>query len=183
MAILDLKEKIEPFRKNATGYVKQLLSADHVVMSDGTTLQTKMDSLNSALTTIDSILGNKADKNALNALSNNLNSLSGTVNGLNASSSFSNYQYVFKDPSGIMIIASSINTINMPADSALGGYSATSKFNVAFNGIPIPIVSSRYGGGIDVVSVKYISNTQITIGSRVQIRNFFADYVCIGLWK
>lgn len=50
MAILDLKEKIEPFRKNATGYVKQLLSADHVVMSDGTTLQTKMDSLNSALT-------------------------------------------------------------------------------------------------------------------------------------
>lgn len=48
MAILDLKEKIEPFRKNATGYVKQLLSADHVVMSDGTTLQTKMDSLNSA---------------------------------------------------------------------------------------------------------------------------------------
>lgn len=53
MAILDLKEKIEPFRKNATGYVKQLLSADHVVMSDGTTLQTKMDSLNSALTCID----------------------------------------------------------------------------------------------------------------------------------
>lgn len=50
MAILDLKEKIEPFRKNATGYVKQLLSADHVVMSDGTTLQTKMDSLNSAFT-------------------------------------------------------------------------------------------------------------------------------------
>lgn len=49
MAILDLKEKIEPFRKNATGYVKQLLSSDHVVMSDGTTLQTKMDSLNSAL--------------------------------------------------------------------------------------------------------------------------------------
>lgn len=49
MAILDLKEKIEPFRKNATGYVKQLLSADHVVMSDGTTLQKKMDSLNSAL--------------------------------------------------------------------------------------------------------------------------------------
>lgn len=49
MAILDLKEKIEPFRKNATGYVKQLLSADHVVMSDGNTLQTKMDSLNSAL--------------------------------------------------------------------------------------------------------------------------------------
>lgn len=49
MAILDLKEKIEPFRKNATGYVKQLLSADHVVISDGTTLQKKMDSLNSAL--------------------------------------------------------------------------------------------------------------------------------------
>lgn len=49
MAILDLKEKIEPFRKNATGYVKQLLSANHVVMSDGTTLQTKMDSLNSTL--------------------------------------------------------------------------------------------------------------------------------------
>lgn len=82
-----------------------------------------------------------------------------------------------------MIIASSINTINMPADSALGGYSATNKFNVAFNGIPIPIVSSRYGGGIDVVSVKYISNTQITIGSRVHIQNFFADYVCVGLWK
>lgn len=49
MAILDAKEKIEIFRKNATGYVKQLLSADDVVMSDGTTLQKKMDSLNSAL--------------------------------------------------------------------------------------------------------------------------------------
>ena len=57
MAILDLKEKIEPFRKNATGYVKQLLSADHVVMSDGTTLQTKMDSLNSALAATSSSLG------------------------------------------------------------------------------------------------------------------------------
>lgn len=52
MAILDLKEKIEPFRKNATGYVKQLLSADHVVMSDGTTLQTEMNSLNSTIGTI-----------------------------------------------------------------------------------------------------------------------------------
>lgn len=57
MAILDLKEKIEPFRKNATGYVKQLLSSDHVVMSDGTTLQTKMDSLNSALSNATSSLG------------------------------------------------------------------------------------------------------------------------------
>ena len=55
MAILDLKEKIEPFRKNATGYVKQLLSANHVVMSDGTTLQTKMDSLNSAISGIERI--------------------------------------------------------------------------------------------------------------------------------
>lgn len=57
MAILDLKEKIEPFRKNATGYVKQLLSADHVIMSDGTTLQTKMDSLNSALEKINKTSG------------------------------------------------------------------------------------------------------------------------------
>lgn len=55
MAILDLKEKIEPFRKNATGYVKQLLSADHVVMSDGTTLQTKMDSLLDKIYPINSI--------------------------------------------------------------------------------------------------------------------------------
>ena len=69
MAILDAKEKIEIFRKNATGYVKQLLSADDVVMSDGTTLQKKMDSLNSALTT------NGSDITLLkNSLNNKANS-------------------------------------------------------------------------------------------------------------
>lgn len=61
----------------------------------------------------------------------------------------------------------------MPADSALGGYSATSKFNVAFNGIPIPIVSSRYGGGIDVVSVKYIKYT-----NNYRLKSTNTEFLC-----
>lgn len=39
MAILNIKQKIEPYVKTATGYVKQLLSADHVIMDGGKTLQ------------------------------------------------------------------------------------------------------------------------------------------------
>ena len=42
MAILDLKEKLEPYKKMATGYIKQMLSSKHVVMEDGTDLETKV---------------------------------------------------------------------------------------------------------------------------------------------
>lgn len=46
MAILDLKKKIEPYVKTATGYVKQMLSSKHVVMEDGTDLETTVTELN-----------------------------------------------------------------------------------------------------------------------------------------
>lgn len=46
MAILDLKKKIEPYVKTATGYVKQMLSSKHVVMEDGADLETTVTELN-----------------------------------------------------------------------------------------------------------------------------------------
>lgn len=46
MAILDLKKKIEPYLKTATGYVKQMLSSKHVVMEDGNDLETTVTELN-----------------------------------------------------------------------------------------------------------------------------------------
>lgn len=46
MAILDLKKKIEPYVKTATGYVKQMLSSKHVVMENGTDLETTVTELN-----------------------------------------------------------------------------------------------------------------------------------------
>lgn len=50
MAILDLKKKIEPYVKTATGYVKQMLSSKHVVMENGTDLETTVTELNRKLT-------------------------------------------------------------------------------------------------------------------------------------
>lgn len=46
MAILDLKKKIEPYLKTATGYVKQMLSSKHVIMEDGNDLETTVTELN-----------------------------------------------------------------------------------------------------------------------------------------
>lgn len=46
MAILDLKEKLEPYKKMATGYIKQMLSSKHVVMEDNTDLETKLKPVN-----------------------------------------------------------------------------------------------------------------------------------------
>lgn len=55
MAILDLKEKLEPYKKKATGYIKQMLSSKHVVMEDGTDLETKVSAINSDLTEVKKI--------------------------------------------------------------------------------------------------------------------------------
>lgn len=49
MAITDIKKKIEPYVKSATGYIKYLLSSDHVVMDNGKTLQEEVNALNSNL--------------------------------------------------------------------------------------------------------------------------------------
>ena len=49
MAILNIKQKIEPYVKNATGYIKLLLSSKHVVMEDGKDLETTITDLNSEM--------------------------------------------------------------------------------------------------------------------------------------
>lgn len=50
MAILSTIQKIEPYIKTATGYVKQLLSADHVITSDKLTLQNKLNAMDTSIT-------------------------------------------------------------------------------------------------------------------------------------
>lgn len=45
MAILDLKEKLEPYKKMATGYIKQMFSSKHVVMEDCTDLETTITNI------------------------------------------------------------------------------------------------------------------------------------------
>lgn len=49
MAILNIKQKIEPYVKNATGYIKLLLSSKHVVMENGNDLETTITNLNSEM--------------------------------------------------------------------------------------------------------------------------------------
>lgn len=49
MAILNIKQKIEPYVKNATGYIKLLLSSKHVVMENGNDLETTITNLNSEI--------------------------------------------------------------------------------------------------------------------------------------
>ena len=50
MAIISGKQILKPFIKRASGYVKSLLSAEHVEMGDGSTLQETVNELNSNLT-------------------------------------------------------------------------------------------------------------------------------------
>lgn len=50
MAILTGKEIIRPYIKKSAGYIKSLLSAKHVEMDDGKTLQTTVDEINNNLT-------------------------------------------------------------------------------------------------------------------------------------
>lgn len=49
MSILTEKQILKPYIKKATGYIKSLLSAQHVEMKDGKTLQTSLDEINSNL--------------------------------------------------------------------------------------------------------------------------------------
>lgn len=50
MAILTDKQIIRPFIKKSSGYIKSLLSSQHVEMNDGKTLQTAVDEINNYLT-------------------------------------------------------------------------------------------------------------------------------------
>lgn len=56
MAILAGKEIIKPYIKKSTGYIKSLLSAQHVEMKKGKTLQTSIDEIDTNLETISSQL-------------------------------------------------------------------------------------------------------------------------------
>ena len=50
MAIITGKEILRPYLKKTTGYIKSLLSAQHVEMDDGQSLQTAVDEINNNLT-------------------------------------------------------------------------------------------------------------------------------------
>lgn len=50
MSILTGKQILNPYIKKATGYIKSLLSSQHVEMKDGKTLQTAVDEINNNLT-------------------------------------------------------------------------------------------------------------------------------------
>lgn len=45
MAILDIKEKIEPYLQTATGHIKRMLSSKHVIMENGKDLEETVDIL------------------------------------------------------------------------------------------------------------------------------------------
>ena len=49
MSILTGKQVLKPYIKKATGYIKSLLSSQHVEMNDGKTLQTAFDEINNNL--------------------------------------------------------------------------------------------------------------------------------------
>lgn len=49
MSILTGTETIKPYIKRASGYIKSLLSSQHVVMKNGETLQTAVDEINNNL--------------------------------------------------------------------------------------------------------------------------------------
>ena len=52
MANLTDKQIIRPFIKKSSGYIKSLLSSQHVEMNDGKTLQTTVDDINNNLTNL-----------------------------------------------------------------------------------------------------------------------------------
>ena len=49
MSILTEKQILKPYIKKATGYIKSLLSAQHVEMNNGITLQSTVDQINNNL--------------------------------------------------------------------------------------------------------------------------------------
>ncbi|MCB7303118.1 hypothetical protein [Bariatricus massiliensis] len=49
MSILTGKQVLKPYIKKATGYIKSLLSSQHVEMNDGKTLQSAVDEINNNL--------------------------------------------------------------------------------------------------------------------------------------
>ncbi|MCB7303119.1 hypothetical protein NE683_02010 [Bariatricus massiliensis] len=57
MSILTEKQILKPYIKKATGYIKSLLSAQHVEMNNGITLQSTVDQINNNLTLLNSNLG------------------------------------------------------------------------------------------------------------------------------
>ena len=50
MSILTGKQVLKPYIKKATGYIKSLLSSQHVEMDNGKTLQSAVDEINNNLT-------------------------------------------------------------------------------------------------------------------------------------
>lgn len=50
MSILDGKQVLKPYIKKTTGYIKSLLSSQHVEMKDGKTLQTTVEEIDNNLT-------------------------------------------------------------------------------------------------------------------------------------
>ncbi|MCB7303117.1 hypothetical protein NE683_02000 [Bariatricus massiliensis] len=54
MSILTGKQVLKPYIKKTTGYIKSLLSAQHVEMNNGITLQSAVDEINNNLTTLNS---------------------------------------------------------------------------------------------------------------------------------
>ena len=49
MAVLAEKQVLKPYIKKAAGYIKSLLSAQHVEMNNGITLQSAVDEINNNL--------------------------------------------------------------------------------------------------------------------------------------
>lgn len=56
MSILTGKQVLKPYIKKTTGYIKSLLSSQHVEMKGGKTLQTAVDEINNNLISINSNL-------------------------------------------------------------------------------------------------------------------------------
>lgn len=56
MAVLAEKQVLKPYIKKTTGYIKSLLSSQHVEMNNGITLQSTVDQINNNLTLLNSNL-------------------------------------------------------------------------------------------------------------------------------
>lgn len=64
MSILTEKQILKPYIKKATGYIKSLLSAQHVEMNNGITLQSTVDQINNNLTLLNSNLSYEYGSNS-----------------------------------------------------------------------------------------------------------------------
>lgn len=140
-------------------------------------LNSALNTVDSSITTINSALNNKANSSELTSIKQNIQNLS-------AVSNFGNYQFQFKDPSGIMLLASSVHARDMARDNNIDGYSTTLNFKTAFvKQNPIVIVSESYPSGFANTSVLWTSLTQLKIGCKVNINAFYISWIAIGLWK